>query len=87
LMAEGKGKEIVLVGDRTSGDAKNMMHIIRQRYRPNDVVLWHDAEIEQLASFTRGQKTIDNKVTAYVCENFQCNLPVSSPSDLKKLLN
>jgi len=87
LMAEGKGKEIVLVGDRTSGDAKTMMHIIRQRYRPNDVVLWHGAEIEQLASFTRGQKAIGGKVTAYVCENFQCNLPVSSPSDLKKLLN
>jgi len=87
LMAESKGREIVLVGDRASDDAKNMLHIIRQRYRPNDVVLWHDVEIEQLAPFTRGQKTLDGKVTAYVCENFQCNLPVSSPSDLKELLN
>ena len=87
LMAESKGREIVLVGDRESDDAKSMLDIIRQRYRPNDVVLWHGAEIEQLASFTRGQKTIDNKVTAYVCENFQCNLPVSSASALEGLLN
>jgi len=87
LMAESKGKEIVLVGDRASDDAKNMLHIIRQRYRPNDVVLWHDAEIEQLAPFTRGQKAIGGKVTAYVCENFQCNLPVSNSLDLKELMN
>jgi len=87
LMAESKGKEIVLVGDRASDDANNMLHIIRQRYRPNDVVLWHDAEIEQLAPFTKGQKTIDGKITVYVCENFQCNLPVSSITALEKLLN
>jgi len=87
LMAESKSREIVLAGDKSLAEADNMLHLIRQRYRPNTVVLWHNAAIEQLAAFTKGQKAINGKMTAYVCENFQCNLPVSSMSDLKKLLN
>ncbi|MFQ5346165.1 MAG: thioredoxin domain-containing protein, partial [Mariprofundus sp.] len=87
LMAESRGREIVLVGDRASDGAKNMLHIIRQRYSPNDLVLWHDAAIEKLAPFTKGQKSIDGKVTAYVCENFQCRLPDNDPAVLVRLLN
>jgi len=87
LMAESKSREIVLAGDKTSDAAKEMLHIVRQHYRPNSVVLWHDKQIEALAPFTKGQKTIDGKVTAYVCENFQCNLPVSSADALEKLLD
>jgi len=86
LMAENKGKEIVLVGDRTTDAASSMLRIIRQHYRPNAVVLWHDAQIEQLAPFTKGQKAIEGKVTAYVCEDFQCNLPTNSMTTLKRLL-
>jgi len=87
LMAESKSREIVLAGDRDTAEADKMLLIIRQHYRPNTVVLWHEAQIEQMAPFTKGQKAIDGKVTAYVCENFQCNLPVSSTSKLEKLLN
>jgi len=87
LMAESKSREIVLAGDINSEEAGTMLHIIRQQYRPNTVVLWHDAKIEQLAPFTKGQKAMGGKVTAYVCENFQCNLPVSSTDALIKLLN
>jgi len=86
LMADSKSKEIVLVGDRNSDAAGKMLDIIQQHYSPNTVVLWHDKQIEQLAPFTRGQKTRKGKVTAYVCENFQCNLPVSNVADLKRLL-
>ncbi len=86
LMAESTSKEIVLAGDKTTHDANSMLQIIRQHYRPNTVVLWHNAQIEQLAPFTKGQHAIGGKLTAYVCENFQCNLPVSSVEALEKLL-
>jgi len=86
LMAESTGREIVLVGDKTTHAASSMLHIIRQHYRPNTVVLWHDAVIEQLAPFSKGQHAVGGKVTAYVCEDFQCNLPVSSVAALEQLL-
>jgi len=87
LMAESKGKEVVLVGDRGSVEAANMLHVIRTGYRPNTVALWHNAHIEKLAPFTKGQKALDGKVTAYVCENFQCNLPSNDPATVNDLLN
>ena len=86
LLAESSGREIVLAGDRNSAAAKNMLAIITQKYLPNTVVLWHDKAIERLAPFTQGQKAIDGKVTAYVCENFQCNRPTSNLDELKKYL-
>ncbi|MDQ6982727.1 MAG: thioredoxin domain-containing protein, partial [Mariprofundus sp.] len=87
LMAESTSHEIVLVGDRDSAEAEKMLQIIRRHYYPNTVVLWHDTQIEKLAPFTKGQKAMGGKVTAYVCENFQCNLPVYSTAALEKLLN
>jgi len=86
LMAESKSKEIVLVGDKNSDSAKKMLHIIRAYYRPNAVVVWQNAQLEKMAPYTRGQKAIAGKVTAYVCENFQCNLPTNNVTTLKQLL-
>ncbi len=86
LLAESSGREIVLAGDRNSAAATSMLEIIEQHYRPNTVVLWHDKEIEKLAPFTQGQTAIDGKVTAYVCENFQCNRPTNDLDELKKYL-
>ncbi len=87
LMAQSSSQEIVLAGDKRSDEASAMLQVIRNHYRPNSVLLWHDKQIEQIATFTRGQKAIGGHVTAYVCENFQCNLPVHTPADLEKLLN
>ncbi len=87
LLAETTGREIVLVGDRNSEAASKMLEIIQTRYRPNTVVLWHDKALEKLAPFTKGQYAIDDKVTAYVCENFQCNRPTNDLDELRELLN
>ena len=86
LLAESSGREIVLTGDRNSKAATNMLKIIQAHYRPNTVVLWHDKAIEKLAPFTKGQYAIDDKVTAYVCENFQCNRPTTDLGELKQYL-
>ncbi|RLL52687.1 thioredoxin domain-containing protein [Mariprofundus sp. EBB-1] len=87
LLAQSTGKEIVLAGDRNSDEAKKMLALIHNRYRPNTVVLWHDEDIEALAPFTRGQSSIDDTVTAYVCEHFQCNRPTTDLNELKQYLN
>ena len=35
----------------------------------------------------REMKMIDGKATAYVCENFTCQAPVTDARDLRKLLS
>jgi len=64
-----------------------MLAVVRDQYRPNTVVLWHDVQTERLAPFIRGQKAVDGKVTAYVCENFRCKLPSNDPATLQQLLS
>lgn len=86
LLAESTGREVVLAGDRTSVAASKMLEIIQSQYRPNTVVLWHDETIETLAPFTKGQYAIDDKVTAYVCENFQCNRPTTDLDEFRQYL-
>jgi len=87
LLAETPAQEIVLAGDRVSKDGPAMLQLIRSRFRPNTVVLWANAGLEKLAPYTRGQKPEGGNVTAYVCENFQCNLPVTDVDALRAALN
>jgi len=86
IFAEGRGYEVVLAGDRASRGGKAMLHAIRGRFLPNKVVLWRDDTIAKLAPYAKGQKAMNGKATAYVCENFQCNLPVTDPEQMIKLL-
>jgi hypothetical protein len=86
LMAESPGREIVLAGERDSDAASAMLAAVRRHYRPNDVLLWQEPAIERLAPFTKGQHAVDGRATAYVCENFHCNLPVTNTADLQRLL-
>ncbi len=92
LFAEGKSYEVVLVGEMDSADGKAMLRAIRSRYLPNKIVLWRSpgaasGEIAALAPYTRGQKAMHGKATAYVCENFRCRLPVTDPAQMLALLD
>jgi len=91
LFAEGKSYEVVLAGDLHSASGRAMMGALRSRYLPNKVVLWHGdgkagEALSRLAPYSRGQKALKGRATAYVCENFRCRLPVTDPKKMLKLL-
>ena len=73
--ATGKPREIILSGP--SDDA--MLAAIRRHFLPNAVVL-------RAEDCTHPMPAMDNRPTAYVCENFTCQLPVTSAADLEGLL-
>ncbi|MDX8407947.1 MAG: thioredoxin domain-containing protein, partial [Mariprofundaceae bacterium] len=87
LLAEYPAQEIVLAGDRHSRAAGDMLALLRSRFRPNSVVLWQEEGLAELAPYSSGQKAIDGKVTAYVCENFQCRQPVTGADAFRRLLD
>jgi len=87
LFAEGRSYEVVLAGDRDSASGKAMLRAIRKRFIPNKVVLWQAPQLARLAPYTAQQKAIGGKATAYICENFQCNLPVTDPQKALELLH
>jgi uncharacterized protein len=78
----GPSLEIVLAGD----DASAMRRAVFARFVPNRVVLHRPAgkapPITKIAPFTREQRPIGGKTTAYVCTNHLCRLPTTDPAKI-----
>lgn len=77
--------EIVITGNLNSREAKDILRVIRFKFIPNKTVLYkdeNDLNLVRLAEFTRDMKSINGKVTVYICKNFTCNIPIT---DKKKV--
>lgn len=77
-------KEIVIIGPQGNELEKE----IWREFNPNKVVIVSDdAERDaELVPLLRERKMIELKPTAYVCEDFVCQKPVTSVSELKDQL-
>jgi len=85
----GPAYEIVIVGDAHTQETRKMLQAIRTRFIPNKVILFKkddDKSLENLAGFTKEMKAIDSKTTAYICQNFVCNRPVTNIKEALKIL-
>ena len=88
----GPGQEIVIAGDAEQADTKKMFRLVHNSFLPKAVVLFHASAddgkaIEKIVPFSKEQVAVDDKATAYVCENYVCKRPVNSVSELKSLLS
>ncbi len=79
--AIGSTKEIALIGDRTADDMGELLDALNTRFMPNKIVVaatpdetfeWGDLPVLE------GRSMINDKATAYVCENYICMLPVTT---------
>lgn len=86
LIATSPAQEIVLSGDRNSTEAAAMLEVIRSRFHPVMTVLWRDADTEALAPFMRKLPDAGERVTASVCEDFSCRLPMTCAESLAEML-
>ncbi len=87
----GPSFEIVVVGERDSPDTLDMLKEIRAVFEPNKTVILKpldetEPEIVRIAPFTASLSALDGKATAYVCRNYNCDLPTTDPDDLPNLL-
>ena len=87
----GPKSEIVIAGDPNSQSARDLVKVVRGKFLPRSLILIHPPdqlglEIEKLVPFLVDQKPLNGKSTAYVCQNYTCNLPVTSMAELEKLL-
>ncbi len=79
-----RGKEIVIVGEKRS----ELEREIWSEYLPDKVVILSETpdEDSNLLPLLKDRKMIDGKPTAYVCENFVCQKPVTEIDDLRRQL-
>ena len=75
------GKEIVIVGE----PGNELEREVFGRYLPTDVVAISRTGEDDLP-LLKDRSTVGEKATAYVCENFVCQRPVSSINDLLALI-
>ncbi len=81
-------KEIVIVGDRADSETRAMLRTVFDRYLPHKVVVWAaDAQENPPLPLLRGKSRKEGKPTAYVCENYNCQLPVTSADALARQLD
>jgi uncharacterized protein YyaL (SSP411 family) len=85
--AVGPSFEVAVVGDPAKADTREMLAALNKKFIPNMITLLvaeDGSAISDIAQFTEDFASIEGKATAYVCSNFQCELPTT---DVKKMLN
>ncbi len=85
----GPAQEIVIAGDPAAPETRAMLRAVQQRFLPHAVLALHSSDrtagaIEALVPFLKEQGPMQGKTTAYVCQNYVCNLPTT---DLKKMVS
>ena len=79
----GKPKEIAIIGALDASDTRALARTVFERFLPNKVVAAAapgatPPDIPLLAD----RPSRDGKATAYVCENYTCQAPVTTPQEL-----
>jgi uncharacterized protein YyaL (SSP411 family) len=82
-------REVAIIGDRSHADTRALLDVVYGRYLPNKVVAGAGggAANDGAIPLLRERGMIDGKPTAYVCENYTCQLPVTTPKALAAQLD
>jgi uncharacterized protein len=78
-------REVAFVGDQL----EELAAVARRRFHPTVVLAGMrpgDKEALDALPLLRGREPVDGRPAAYVCENFECRLPVTDPAELEELL-
>jgi uncharacterized protein YyaL (SSP411 family) len=76
-------REVALVG----ADTSELQRVVRAAYRPHVVLAGGDGEDDGGVPLLTGRSARDGAPTAYVCEGFTCQAPVTDPVELERLLH
>ncbi len=79
-------QEVVIVGDPDDAGRAALLATVRRRYLPHTVVAGLQPGAETPLPLLEGRTLVDGKPAAYVCENYACQLPVTTVTELEALL-
>ncbi|MDF1839314.1 MAG: AGE family epimerase/isomerase, partial [Planctomycetota bacterium] len=85
----GPTHEVVIAGDSLDLGTRDMLRALSSDFRPRLVAVHRppgQSPILKLAPYTQPQVARDGKATAYVCENFACQAPVTDVDSMLKAL-
>jgi uncharacterized protein YyaL (SSP411 family) len=78
--------EIAIVGDPQAPDTQALLAEVQRPYRPHQVVAVARPGAELIIPLLAERTPVDGKATAYVCQHFACQLPVTEVAALREQL-
>jgi len=90
--SESAPRQVIIAGKPDASDTFELLREINKRYQPNEILIIADggpgqAYFTQKIEFFKDVHPIADKATAYVCQNFVCQLPTSDPAVVARLLD
>ncbi len=87
-----KPRQIVIAGELSEEDSRELLREVHSRYLPNATLLLADGRenqdvLEKTLPFLKTVRKIEGRATAYVCEDFSCKMPVNTREALAGLLD
>jgi uncharacterized protein YyaL (SSP411 family) len=84
-------KEIVIVGNKDGNGTQAIIDKVRSYYMPNAIMILNPEgkqgeELQKLIPFIKEMRPMDNKATAYVCQNYACQAPTTDLNNLGEIL-
>jgi uncharacterized protein YyaL (SSP411 family) len=83
-------KEIAIVGETGAQGTRELLREVWTRYLPNKIVAQssgEDTSAAEAVPLLLDRPMIDGRATAYVCEHYTCQQPVTSPAELARQLS
>ncbi len=83
-LALARPQEIAVVGDVLGHDTQALLGVIRARFRPTTVIALREPGARESAqpALLRSRNLVEGRATAYVCEHYACQQPVTTPEAL-----
>jgi uncharacterized protein YyaL (SSP411 family) len=90
--SESAPRQVVIAGKPGASDTLALLREVNNRYHPNEILILADggpgqAYFTQKVEFFKDVHPIEDKATAYVCQNFVCQLPTNDLAVLSNLLD
>jgi hypothetical protein len=81
-------REVAILGDDRSEDTQELIRVLWSHYR-TDIFAAISAfpAFEDAPELLRDRPLLNDRATAYVCQNFVCQRPVNSPQELQSQLD
>jgi len=88
----GKPQQIIIAGKPGAPDTRAMLQAVHERFAPNKIVLLADGQEGQVylhkhLPFIKSMTPLAGKATAYICENYACQLPTTEIKVMLELLD
>jgi uncharacterized protein YyaL (SSP411 family) len=82
---------VVLAGDPQAADFRALAAVLHERLGPRRALLCADGAdgqrwLAERAPWLVEMRPVEGRATAYVCEDFACQAPVTTPEALRTLL-